>query len=193
MDKAADAEVISVFIYSKLDRNLISKLPHTHFIATRSTGFEHIDLQTCRERSITVFKRARLWRSHRRAEHTFALILSLSRGIHQSYQRTQRGEFTCGAVQGFDLNGKVLGVLGTGHIGINVIEIARGFKMKVLAYDKFPKTGFSSSLGFQYVPCQSLLEQSDIVTLHLPLYPRNLPLPKQRHHRQNEEKRRYRN
>ena len=103
------------------------------------------------------------------AEHTFALILSLSRMIHDSYERTRQGDFTCGCVRGFDLNGKVLGVLGTGRIGTNVIEIAKGFKMNVLAYDKFPKASLADSLGFQYVDWRDLLKESDVISLHFPL------------------------
>ena len=96
------------------------------------------------------------------------LILSLSRNIHDSYERTRQGDFTCEGVSGFDLNEKVLGVLGTGRIGTNVIEIAKGFRMRVLAYDKVPNANLADALGFTYVDWQELLERSDIVTLHLP-------------------------
>ena len=166
--EAADAEVVSIFIYSKLDRELINKLSKVRLITTRSTGFDHIDLQACKEKGISVCN-VPLYGEITVAEHAFALILSLSRGIHDSYERTRQGDFTCGGVQGFDLNGKVLGVLGTGRIGTNVIEIAKGFKMNVLAYDKFPKANLADSLGFQYVGWAELLEKSDVVTLHLPL------------------------
>ncbi len=97
------------------------------------------------------------------------MILSFSRGIHDSYERTRQGDFTCEDVSGFDLNGKTLGVLGTGRIGTKVIEIAKGFKMKVIAYDKYPNKKSAETLGFQYVDWQELLKQSDIVSLHLPL------------------------
>jgi D-lactate dehydrogenase len=165
---AEDAEVVSVFIYSKLDSKLVSKLGKARLVATRSTGFDHIDLQACKERGILVCN-VPVYGETTVAEHTFALILSLSRGIHDSYERTRRGDFTCEGVQGFDLNGKVLGVLGTGRIGTNVIEIAKGFKMNVLAYDKFPKADLADLLGFQYLGWSDLLKQSDVVTLHLPL------------------------
>ena len=88
--------------------------------------------------------------------------------IHDSYLRTRQGDFTCEGVRGFDLNGKTLGVLGTGMIGSKVIEIAKGFKMKVLAFDRSPNWNLANALGFQYVEWPDLLAQSDIVTLHLP-------------------------
>jgi D-lactate dehydrogenase len=165
---AVNADVVSVFIYSKLDSTLISKLKKTKLIATRSTGFDHIDNKAANMRSITVCNVPH-YGEVTVAEHTFALILSLSRWIHDSYERTRQGDFTCQSVQGFDLKDKILGVLGTGRIGTNVIEIAKGFKMNVLAYDKFPKPTLAKSMDFQYVSWQELLQKSDIVTLHLPL------------------------
>jgi D-lactate dehydrogenase len=170
VDQAADADVISVFIYSNLNRQLLSKLAKARLITTRSTGFDHIDLTACRERGITVCN-VPVYGDTTVAEHTFALILSLSRGIHDSYERTRSGDFTCEGVCGFDLNGKTLGVLGTGRIGSKVIEIAKGFKMNVLAYDKFPSKKLEEALGFQYVDWKELLSKSDVVSLHLPLTP----------------------
>ena len=168
VDQVKDFEVISVFIYSNLNSGIIDKLEKARLIATRSTGFDHIDLQACKKRGILVCN-VPVYGETTVAEHTFALILSLSRMIHDSYERTRQGDFTCEGVRGFDLNGKVLGVLGTGRIGTKVIEIAKGFKMNVLAYDKFPNTNLADALGFQYVGWDDLLKKSDVVTLHLPL------------------------
>lgn len=163
----SDFEVISVFIYSQVNSAVLGKLSKVRLIATRSTGFDHIDLAACRQMGILVCN-VPLYGEETVAEHTFALILSLSRNIHDSYERTRQGDFTCSGVQGFDLNGKVLGVLGTGRIGSKVIQIAKGFRMQVLAYDRFPNANLADALGFKYVDWQELLENSDIVTLHLP-------------------------
>lgn len=168
ISEAFDADVISVFIYSNLNRELITKLPKVKLIATRSTGFDHIDLAACKERGITV-SNVPVYGDTTVAEHTFALILSLSRGIHESYERTRLGDFSCGNVVGFDLNGKTLGVLGTGRIGSKVIEIAKGFRMRVVAFDKYPNSKLAENTGFEYLPWQEVLKQSDIVSLHLPL------------------------
>ncbi|MCW3995958.1 MAG: hydroxyacid dehydrogenase [Candidatus Bathyarchaeota archaeon] len=168
LGQAVDAEVVSVFIYSQLDRDLISKMPQVRLVATRSTGFDHIDLQACKERGILVCNVPQYGETTV-AEHAFALILSLSRMIHDSYERTRQGDFSCEGVRGFELNGKTLGVLGTGRIGTKVIEIARGFSMNVLAYDKFPNANLAAALGFRYVDWPYLLKESDVVSLHLPL------------------------
>jgi D-lactate dehydrogenase len=168
VSEAADAEVVSVFIYSELTAALIGKLSKTRLITTRSTGFDHIDTKAAKQQGIVVCN-VPVYGETTVAEHTFALILSLSRGIHDSYERSRRGDFSCESVQGFDLDGKTLGVLGTGRIGSKVIGIAKGFGMMVLAYDKYPKAELAESLGFGYVDWQTLLRESDVVTLHLPL------------------------
>ncbi len=167
VDQVKDFEVVSVFIYSNINRNIVDKLTKVGLIATRSTGFDHIDLQACKNKGIQVCN-VPLYGEVTVAEHTFALILSISRMIHDSYQRTQQGDFTCEGVRGFDLNGKTLGVLGTGRIGSKVIEIAKGFKMEVLAFDRFPNLSLADAIGFKYSEWPDLLAQSDVVTLHLP-------------------------
>ncbi len=168
IEKALDFEVVSVFIYSKLNAEILSKLSKLRLVATRSTGFDHIDVEECNKRGILVCN-VPTYGEITVAEHTFALILSLSRMISDSYERTRRGDFSCQNIQGFDLDGKVLGVLGTGRIGRKVIEIAKGFNMRVLAFDKYPNMKAAEELGFSYVDAQTLLKESDIVTLHLPL------------------------
>jgi D-lactate dehydrogenase len=163
-----DFDAVSVFIYSKVTPELLSKLGKLRLVATRSTGFDHIDLEACRQRGITVCN-VPTYGEISVAEHTFALILSLSRMIHDSYERTRQGDFSCQGVQGFDLNGKTLGVLGTGRIGRRVIEIAKGFEMDVVAFDRFPNAQAAETLGFKYLDAEDLLRQADVVTLHLPL------------------------
>ncbi len=166
--EVADFDVVSVFIYSKVDRAVLDKLVKLRLVATRSTGFDHIDVKECVKRGITVCN-VPFYGEITVAEHTFALILSLSRLIHDSYERTRRGDFSCEGVEGFDLNGKTLGILGTGRIGVKVIEIAKGFSMNILAFDRSPKLDLASNLGFKYVPAEELLAKADVVTLHLPL------------------------
>jgi len=166
--EVVDFEVISVFIYSNVNKGNLDRLAKLRLIATRSTGFDHIDLEECKRKGVTVCN-VPVYGETTVAEHTFALILSLSRLIHAAYERTRSGNFSCAGVQGFDLEGKTLGVLGTGRIGTKVIKIAKGFEMNILAYDKFPNQDLADKLGFQYTNASDLLEKSDVVTLHLPL------------------------
>ncbi|MDO8729880.1 MAG: hydroxyacid dehydrogenase [Candidatus Omnitrophota bacterium] len=167
LPSARDAEILSVFIYSRLTRPLLAKLRKARLIATRSTGFDHIDLKACRARKIRVAN-VPSYGENTVAEHTFALILALSRNLHKAYVRTVRGDFSLEGLQGFDLKGKTIGVVGAGKIGLHVIKMARGFGMEVLACDSKKNPFLAEVLDFRYAELPELLSRSDIVTLHLP-------------------------
>lgn len=163
----ADAEIVSTFVYSTLDRKVLEQLPSLKLIATRSTGYDHIDSAWCATHSITVCNVPHYGESTV-AEHVFALLLALSHRMPEAIERARSGPFSPDGLQGFDLAGKTLGVVGTGNIGRHVIRIARGFQMDVLAYDVNPDQGAANSLGFAYIGLDELLARSDIITLHLP-------------------------
>ncbi len=162
-----DADAIAVFIYSEITRQILSKLPRLKFIATMSTGFDHIDMKACKKRGITV-SNVPFYGENTVAEHTFSLILALSRRLISSVERTRRGNFSLDGLRGFDIKGKAIGVVGTGHIGMHVLRIAKGFEMKMLAYDVRKDAEAAKNLGFKYVSLDKLLKSSDIVTLHCP-------------------------
>ena len=92
--------ILSPFIYSKINNEVISSLPNLKLITTRSTGFDHIDVATATKQKIKVCN-VPFYGENTVAEHTFALILSLSRHIHRSYERTMRGDFRLDGLQGF--------------------------------------------------------------------------------------------
>jgi D-lactate dehydrogenase len=164
---AKEAEVLSVFIYSRLGAAELAQMPQIKLIATRSTGFDHIDLKACRERNITVTN-VPFYGENTVAEHTFGLILALSRNIHRAYVRTSHGNFSWDGLMGFDLKGKTLGVIGAGHIGLHVIRMAKGFGMSVLAFDVRQDQFLAEVLDFKYVALEKLLAQSDVISLHAP-------------------------
>lgn len=168
---AAGYDVVSPFIYSNIDRTVIEHLPELRFIATRSTGFDHIDLAACREQGITL-SNVPSYGDNTVAEHTFALILALSRKILPSVERTRRGNFDLVGLRGVDLEHKTIGVIGAGSIGQHVIRIARGFEMHILVSDVRHDDLLARSLGFTYVTLDELLATSDIITLHAPYSPR---------------------
>lgn len=170
LTRTRGATALSVFIYSHLNGSLIKRLRGIQFIATRSTGFDHIDLTVCRARKIVVAN-VPAYGENTVAEHTFALILALSRNVHKAYVRTVKGDFSLKGLQGFDLKGKTIGVVGAGRIGLHVVKMAKGFGMDVLVYDIRKDPFLSDVLGFRYVELPDLLRQSDIVSLHLPYSP----------------------
>ncbi len=166
----AEVEVLSPFIYSTITAEFVAAMPRLGVIATRSTGFDHIDLHACAERGIVV-SNVPSYGENTVAEHTFALMLALSRKIPQSYARVREGNYSLEGLTGFDLKGKTLGVIGAGKIGLHVIKIARGFGMEVLAHDSLQNSFLAELLGYGYVPVAQLLAASDVVTLHMPFTP----------------------
>lgn len=166
-----DAEAISTFINSNLSPEVLAHFPSLRLIATRSTGYDHIDLDYCREHGITV-SNVPDYGDATVAEHTFALLLALVRHLVPAVERTRRGDFSQVGLRGSDLRGKTLGVIGTGRIGRRVIEIAKGFGMEVLAFDVRPDETAAEALGFRYGDLPDVLGRSDVVTLHLPATPK---------------------
>ncbi len=166
-DKISDFDIVSVFIYSNINKKILDKLKSLKLIAARSTGFDHISLKECSKKGIAVCN-VPDYGENTVAEHTFALILSLTRKIHKAWDRTRRLVFSDKGLRGTDLQGKTLGVVGVGGIGKHVIRIAKGFEMNVIAFDVFRNKKLEKEFGFRYVGFDYLLKNSDIITLHCP-------------------------
>ncbi len=165
--KVKDCEVLAVFIYSKITDKILEKLPKLKLIATMSTGYDHIELEACAKRGITVCNVPK-YGENTVAEHTFALILAISRKIIESRDRTMRGDMSLEGLRGFDLQNKTIGIVGMGSIGQHVARIAKGFEMNILAYDLNRDKKLSKELGFKYADFNTILKNSDIITLHCP-------------------------
>jgi D-lactate dehydrogenase len=165
--KHPDAEIISTFVYSSLDAEVLQKLPQLKMIATRSTGFDHIHLETCAEHGIKVTN-VPSYGEATVAEHVFALLLAISHHLIDAVNRTRRGDFSQVGLRGFDLIGRTLGIIGTGHIGRHAARIARGFGMDVIAYDIEPDEAAAREIGFRYRDFDEVLRRADVVSLHVP-------------------------
>jgi D-lactate dehydrogenase len=161
-----ETEVISPFVRSRVTKEMMEALPKLRLIACRSTGFNNIDLKAAADRNIVVTN-VPSYGEQTVAEYTFALLLALTRKIidASSFTQIRAGSQS---LRGTDLAGKTIGVIGTGHIGLRVVRIARGFDMKVIAHDPYPKTQVANEFGMEYMTLKQLLSQSDIVTLHMP-------------------------
>ncbi|MEK7106981.1 MAG: NAD(P)-dependent oxidoreductase [Patescibacteria group bacterium] len=163
----ADANVVSIFASSEFKKKQIDALPNLKCISTRSTGTDHIDVAYAKEKEITVCNVPR-YGAHTVAEFAFALMLTLSRRIFEAFHQVrEEGSFKTASLEGFNLFGKTLGVVGTGNIGRNVVGIAKGFGMKVLMFDHHPDTSLENEQA-RFVQFDELLAGSDIVTLHVP-------------------------
>ena len=170
LSQLAGAEVLSVFIKSKIDAPVFAAMPKLRFVTTRSTGFDHIDLKAAAAKGIPV-SNVPVYGENTVAEHAFALILSLSRNLRKSYLRVMQNDFSIEGLRGFDLKGKTLGVVGTGHIGLHLIRMGIGFGMKVLAFDVKEQKFMAEVMNFEYVTLEELFKRSDILSLHLPYLP----------------------
>ena len=175
INEARNSDIISIFIYSKLTQEILKHLSKLKLIATRSTGFDHINIEECRKRKIAIYN-VPSYGENTVAEHTFALILALSRNVHKSYVRKLNKDYSIEGLKGFDLKGKTLGVVGAGKIGKHVIRIARGFDMKVLVTDRHQDDFLAEELNFKYVSLKELLKNSDIITFHIPYVKENYHL-----------------
>lgn len=167
LPKISNTNVLAIFIYSQINKEVIDKLPNLEYITTMSTGYDHIDTKECAKRNILVSNVPR-YGENTVAEHTFALILALARKIPQSLEKVRRYDFSLDGLRGFDLKGKTIGIVGLGSIGQHVAKIAKGFEMKVIAYDPAKSLDFARSLGVELTSFQDLLTRSDIISLHAP-------------------------
>lgn len=166
-----DFEALSLFAGCKVEREVLDALPNLKLLTLRSTGYDYVDIAEAQKRGIVV-SYVPAYGDNTVAEFAFGLLLSLSRNIPQALKRVkEEGSFTTEGLQGVDLKGKTLGVLGAGRIGQNMIRFAKGFEMVVLAYDVVTKPELEAELGFKYVFLDELLKGSDVISIHVPYFP----------------------
>lgn len=168
---AAGAGAVCAFVNDALDRPALEALAAggTRLVALRSAGFNHVDLAAAASLGLAV-ARVPAYSPHAVAEHTVALILSLNRKIHRAYARVREGNFALEGLLGFDLRGRTAGIVGAGKIGLAVARIMAGFGCRVLVHDPCPSPELAGS-GATVAPLETLLAESDIVSLHCPLTP----------------------
>jgi D-lactate dehydrogenase len=172
---AKGCEAVCSFVNDRVDREALQALHDegVRFIALRCAGFNHVDLKAAADLGIRL-ARVPEYSPYAVAEHAVALILSLNRKIPKAHARVREGNFTLDGLEGFDLHGKTVGVIGTGRIGRTFATIMRGFGCTVLLNDKYPNEDFAKESGCTYVGLDELYRRSDIISLHVPLTPETL-------------------
>lgn len=162
-------DVVCAFVNDDLNKAVIDGLYGygVKLIALRCAGFNNVDVKECYGKIHVV--RVPSYSPEAVAEHAVAMLLTSARRIHKAYNRTRDFNFSLNGLEGFNLFGKTVGVIGTGKIGKAFIDIMKGFKCDILAYDKFP----SKIDGVTYVSLDELFEKSDIISLHCPLTEEN--------------------
>lgn len=167
LEMAKKYEILSLRIYSVINKEILDKLPNLRMIATRSTGTDHIDLLECKKRKILVTN-VPVYGSNTVAEFAFGLILAVAKKIVEAHQAVEDDDFNPEGLTGIDLYGKTIGIIGLGQIGRNVAKIARGFGMKILAVDNEPEIKIVKKYKIKLVDLETLLKESEVVTLHVP-------------------------
>lgn len=167
LELAKGYKVICVFVNDRIDRQMLEELYKngTRLIALRCAGFNNIDIQAAKELGIHI-ARVPAYSPNAVAEHTLALILTLNRKIHKSYNRVRESNFSLDGLLGFDLCGKTVGIIGTGKIGKLVAKLLLAFGCEVLLYDPFPDLKLDYG---RYTDLNTLIANSDIISLHCPL------------------------
>ena len=163
---------VCCFVNDCIDASAIDVLARasTRLIALRSAGFNNVDVEAAERRGMTVV-RVPEYSPHAVAEHTVALVLALNRKIYRAHARVREGNFSLDGLVGFDLHQKAVGIIGTGRIGKVAATIFRGFGCRVLVYDVKPDEDFAREHDLRCVALPDLYDESDIVSLHVPLSP----------------------
>lgn len=166
---AHDYDAIACFVTDQLNAEVLAILAQgkTRFIALRSVGFNHVDLNAAKQYGFTI-ARVPAYSPYAVAEFAVALILCLNRKIHRAYARTHEGNFLLEGLLGFDLYKCTVGIIGTGRIGTVFSRIMQGFGCRLLAYDPYPNEE-CQRMGLEYVELETLYREADIISLHCPL------------------------
>lgn len=169
-------DVVCIFVNDVVDEKTIQILNEdgVKLIALRCAGFNNVDIK----KMVPNIKVVRVpeYSPYAVAEHATALLLDLNRKIYKAYQRTKKYNFSLNGLLGFDINGKTVGVIGTGKIGKVFIKIMKGFGANVVAFDVYKDEKAAQELGFRYVELDELYSTSDIISLHCPLTDSNFKM-----------------
>jgi D-lactate dehydrogenase len=168
---ASGFSAVIVFVNDEIDDKTISilKAHGVSLIALRCAGFNNVDLGAAADAGLAVV-RVPAYSPEAVAEHALALILTLNRKTHKAYNRVREGNFSLERLTGFNLSGKVVGVIGTGKIGAAFANIMKGMGCRVVAFDLKPDEALEQS-GVEYMNLEKVLSLSDIISLHCPLTP----------------------
>ena len=168
---AAGFPAVSVIVNDVVDRDVLKQLAagETKLVATRSTGFNHIDLEAARELGVKIV-RVVDYSPNSVAEFAVGLLLALNRKIPRAYNRTREGNFELDGLMGFDLVDRTVAVIGTGKIGTIFARIMAGFGCELLGFDVHHSPEFEKLDG-RYAEANEIVAEADIISLHCPLTP----------------------
>ena len=168
----ADADVISVFTTSRVNAKVLKQFKNLKLIALRSVGFNHVDMQYCRENHIVV-ENSPNYGNQSVAEFALALLMDVLRKVTMSYLGYKDAKVHPSCLMGLELYGKTMGIVGLGAIGSTFAKISHGLGMKILGYDKNEKENLKRDLNVVYTDFDTLVRKSDFISIHAPLTQEN--------------------
>jgi D-3-phosphoglycerate dehydrogenase len=163
-----DSAEIVVVGWSHLTRDVIASAKELRMISIWATTCHYADHEAAKERGIVV-THVPGYATEAVAEYAFALLLAAVRKLPVADKHVRNGDFDWRPFSGAELEGKTLGIIGTGAIGLRVGEIGRAFKMRLLGFDKYPNAKRAAEIGLTYVDLPTLLRESDVISVHLTL------------------------
>jgi D-3-phosphoglycerate dehydrogenase / 2-oxoglutarate reductase len=166
----AEADALLVRSAVFVDAAMMDKAPKLRVIGRAGVGVDNIDLDAATKRGIAVMNTPG-GNAIAVAEHTLALMLALARHLPKADATTHSGKWEKKSLQGTELRGKTLGIVGLGRIGIEVAKRAVSFGMKIIAHDPYVAMSLAQQLQITLVPMDELFAKSDYITLHVGLTP----------------------
>lgn len=163
-----DYDALVVRSATKVTKEIIQAAKKLKVIGRAGVGLDNVDLAAATQHGIIVMNTP-AGNTISTAEHTFSMILALSRNIPQANSSMKKGEWKRSKFMGVELNNKVLGIVGFGRIGSEVAKRAKSFGMKVEAFDPFLSAKVAESIGVEIADLKKVLQDADYITVHTPL------------------------
>ncbi len=167
-EKIIDTEILMTRSQTKITQNLINSAPKLKCIITCTSGFDHIDLTTTKEKNITVMYTPDA-NSTSAAELTWGLVIACARNIIEAQKNLKTGIWNREQLSGSELSGKTYGIIGLGRIGQKIAGFAKAFGMNVVVFDPYQNDDIFSKLNLARSSYEEVLKQSDILSFHVPL------------------------
>ena len=167
-----DADIISAFTSSRITKSVLQQFSNLKLIALRCVGYNNVDIDYCKKNSIRVVNSPN-YGNITVAEFALALLFDVCRRVTKSHTEFKDGKVCPNNLIGIELSGKTIGIVGLGAIGSAFAKIANGLNMNILAFDKFEREELKQSLNIKYVDFDTLLKNSDFISIHAPLTKEN--------------------
>lgn len=161
-------EVLFIRTYLKITKEYLSRFPNLAYIIRAGSGLDHIDLDECKKRHITVISSPGS-NAVSVAEHALTMLLLLLKNIIDHSKNLSEGGWRSKDLQGNELRGKTIGLLGCGAVGQVLSKLLLPFEVKILGYDKYLSRAKFIQLNIQQVSLSELLKNSDLVSIQIPL------------------------